>query len=503
MAKIAIFSRTSTTQQDVEQQTEVLINEAKRLGYSKKQQVIIEYQESGIKLGIDERQGIKALKQAITDDHKINCVICWELTRIARRADVIYNIRDFLVEHKVRWIVLKPSFMELVDKDGNVSQTSSLMLGIFASFAESEMAIKVARFMRAKNEMTRQGKKSAGSVKFGYIKNKDKFVVADEYQSKIVNMIYRHYIDEEDTSLYETYMWMTSKWPELFPIKEYKKAQHKVRNILTDPAYLGNWCYPRIITDELMDEVKEKMSKARCKPRYNTKHNYLCRGKLYCSHCGRMMSPVGGETKAYNCVTDKTHNMTINTSNIDNLVWNDVKVIANINAGIDNNAKIIGLGNDITAKTNVRNQLIGEIEKQNIMQEKLLSLYLDNKINSKIFDDRNEKINNEIHLLNKKINKVNAEIKELEALLETTKKSDMEADTVNYDMVTDDNIKIELIRKYIDKIWVTKTDKHIYRLSFTYRNCIVPEQGEYIYKSSGGHIKIWRVNEDETMDQIV
>ena len=145
MSKIILFSRTSTTEQDIEQQTKDLVNEAKHLGYPIKNHVVIEYQESGIKLGASERLGIQKLKEAVLNDKDVDCVLCWELTRIGRRADVIYNIRDFLLEHKKRWIVLKPSFIEIIDKEGNLTQTSYLLLGIFTAFAEQEMVLKKER----------------------------------------------------------------------------------------------------------------------------------------------------------------------------------------------------------------------------------------------------------------------------------------------------------------------------------------------------------------------
>lgn len=217
-----------------------------------------------------------------------------------------------------------------------------------------------------------------------------------------------------------------------------------------------------------------------------------------------MMSPVGGKTKAYNCVTDKLHNMTINVDNIDKLIWEEeVRPIANINAGIDNNAKIRQLGEDIKSKENVRNGYLREEKKLISMQERLLSLHLNDKINATLFDNKNNDIQEQLASLKKKMQRIDAEINELESLSETTKKSIVEVQSINYDNVTDDNIKIELIRKYIDKIWVEKIANHTYRLEFEYRGCIIPQRGIYIYKSSGGYIKVWRINEDETEDRIV
>ena len=66
------------------------------------------------------------LSEKIELDKNIDCIICWELTRIARRADVIYNIRDFLLSKKIRWIVVKPSFTELIDNSGSTTPMMTL-----------------------------------------------------------------------------------------------------------------------------------------------------------------------------------------------------------------------------------------------------------------------------------------------------------------------------------------------------------------------------------------
>lgn len=142
MGKYCIcFCRVSTQQQDLIQQTNSIISEADRMGYDKDHQIIIEYKESGIQLSSNERAGIDKLKYTIQNNPNIDCVICWELSRIARRADVIYEIRDFFLNNKIQWVVMTP-YMRLLESDGKMSQTSSIMLGLFTSLAESEMAIK-------------------------------------------------------------------------------------------------------------------------------------------------------------------------------------------------------------------------------------------------------------------------------------------------------------------------------------------------------------------------
>lgn len=504
MSKIIVFSRTSTTEQDIEQQTKALIEEAKHLGYSTENQVIVEYQESAIKLDSDSRIGIKKLKQEIENDISIDCVVCWELTRIARRADVIYNIRDFLLEHKIRWIVLKPSLIEIIDREGKLTQTSSLLLGIFTSFAESEMMIKRERFMRAKNELTKQGKKSSGAVVFGYIKDKDKKCIPHPINSKVVVDLFNHYLEDSCSSVYECYKYACSKYPDFFKLVNYTHDHRKMMALLTKQTFLGNWCYPAIITEDMFRRAQDKMSKAKCNPRYESKCNILGRGKVYCGHCGHMLTGVGGQVKAYNCsYKDGQHNITINVDVIDKLIWDETKVIANINASIDNNNKIIELNNQIESKQVLLENYIKNKEDIEQKLEKLLDLYINNKVSSNIYDSRYADLNQDITKIEKHINVLEAEINALHDVLDKSSKNILEYKPLNFDSISSFEARQELVRKYIDKVIITKIESRLYDIKFTYNSgIIIVQEGHYIYEGKNQNKKIWRINADGTKDNI-
>lgn len=501
MSKCIILSRVSTTQQDLDQQSNVLIEEAKRCGYKKNNIILIENKESAIKNDLSERQGLQQVIELINNDKKIDSVFIYEISRLARRSVVLYEMRDFFIEHKIQLICLKPYFKLL--EDGKMSHTAGIVFSLMGVLAESEMMIKKERFMRAKNDLKSQGKKSAGSVKFGYRKTKDKYVVIDEFQSVIVNEIYDHYIEDERTSLYETYIWASGKWPEFFPIKPYKYCQHRVRNILTEQIYVdGNWCYKPFIDPEKQRKAKEKMNGARCRARFHVNDNYLGRGLLYCKTCGRMLTPCGGRTAAYICPTNKEHNVTINSKNIDNLIWDEARVLANINSNINYDVKISELGEQLKELENIRKNIVIEKNKVISMQEKLVSKWLEGKINDEIYDNKNDEIIEKIKKLDKDINGTDKKIVEVKAILEGTKDV-MEAKPIIYDDVKDNKVKIDIIRKYINKVWVEKNKKLEYNISFEYKNCIVIQKGEYLYRMAGGHMKLLRYNADGTVDRII
>ena len=504
MKKIIILSRVSTEAQDLTSQTKELISKAIQLGYKdSKQQIVIENVESAIKLSENERIGIQKLKHYIETDKDIDCVICWEPSRLSRQQKVLYSVRDYLVDHKIQLYILNPYMKLLTDDRTQIDTTASIVFSLFSTLAENEMMIKKERFMRAKNELTRQGKKSAGATIFGYMKDKDKNCVPHPVYSKMIVELFRHYTNEQDTSLYETYKYATQQWPETFPILEYKKAQHKIRHFFDTQVYWeGNWCYPPLITKDMHLKCKEKMSQSRCKPRFQCKRDLLCRGRIYCGECGRMMTAASGNTKAYFCPTDKLHSIQVNIDAMEWLVWNETKTLVNLNAAVDNNTKVIEIEERIRAKKNELselNNIIGNIESK---EEKLIDLYMDSKIDKTMLDKRMESVKDEKSMYEQQRASLQSEINEFLAILESSNQK-LKTQPVNIDDVTIFENKLEFVRKYIDKVIVTNKKEYAL-IEFKYRqDIIIPQCGIYRYKNLGGWKHIWRVNEDETLDLIL
>jgi len=500
--KIIILSRVSTGQQSLEAQTNELKAEARRLGYSDENQIILENVESAIKLKEEERLGIQRLKQHIENDKDVDCVICWEPSRLSRRQADLYSMRDYLFERKIQLYILNPYVKLLTDDRTKIDTTASIVFSLFATISENEMNIKKERFIRAKNELRQNGKKFGGATIFGYIKNKDKYMEPHPLHSKIISAIFNYYANEPDASFYSTYVWASSKWPDVFPALPYIKAQHKIRHIFEVKVYCeGNWCYPPIVSKELYDKVWEKSKTARCQPRYECKHNWLGRGRLYCAHCGKMLTPVAGRVLAYNCSTDKEHNVTVNIDAVEWLLWEEAKIAANIKAMTSNTDIIIETNRQIDEKKNLINSYKTNIDKLEDKQKKLLSVYLEGNITKELFDAQNSSIVAEIKAYTTKRDSLNAEITELQNILNTPQDA-MKLQHVNYDQVDNFETKLEIVRDVISKVWVEKIEPKTYTLDFEYRGVIVPQVGHYIYTAKNQYKRIYRVNADETKDLI-
>lgn len=192
MKKVIVLSRVSTEGQDLTQQTDEVLREVHKDGFTDSNIIIIEDKESAIKLSEEERHGLNMMKEHISTNPNIKCVYIYELSRLSRIPLVLYSIRDYLVERNIQLICLKPYF-RLLEVDGTMSQTGSLMFSLFSSLAESEMMLKKERMMRGRRRNRELGRSVGGRPPFGYDLDKDKSFIPDPQNSLIISRIFNDY----------------------------------------------------------------------------------------------------------------------------------------------------------------------------------------------------------------------------------------------------------------------------------------------------------------------
>ena len=501
--KIIILARISTSPQDIQSQTNDLKREAKRLGFEEQNQIIIETIESAIKLSEEERLGIQIMKHHIESDPSIDCVICWEPSRLARRQDVLYSIREYLFRHKIQLYILNPPVKLLTDDRNSYEPNANTVFSLFATLAENEMMIKKERFLRTKNEMREKGQKFGGATIFGYIKNEEKKCVPHPLHSKIIIDLFNHYVTT-DSSLYDTYIYATGKWSDIFPATEYKKAQHKIKHFFDTEVYVtGNWCYPPLITKEVWDKAHDKMSKAKCNARYNCKRDLLCRGKIYCGYCGRMMTGCGGNVKAYVCGTNKLHSMQINSEIADWIMWEETRSTINLNSSLDITKKINEIQSELDSKNTLKIQYEERVKSLKEQSGKLLDVYMNNRVSGEIFNKKMDDINENIKIYSEKINKLNAEISTFQTMIEDTQRN-LSIKPINVDKIDDFSTKMDFVRKYISKMIIKRDERpHTTHITFEYAMPVISPRSEYLYiYKNQANTHVYRINEDGTEDLI-
>ena len=314
MDRAIILSRVSTQQQDLTQQTDEVLREVHKDGFSDDNIIIIEDKESAIKLSEEERRGLNRMKCEINEDPNIKCVYIYELSRLSRRQLVLFSIRDYLVERNIQLICLKPYF-RLLDNDGKMSQTGSLMFSLFSSLSESEMMLKQERMIRGRKRNLSLGKSAGGRPAFGYITDKDKKYIVHKEQAEILRRIFKEYayggltIRDIATNLKEE---------GYFPETSLKTLILRISNYLKRRLYIGEGPCPQIITPKVFEDAQKALANNKTIHKLNHKEQFLLKGLICDAHPGCILS---GNRSLDSYFSKHCSGVAIRRVNIDPIVW--------------------------------------------------------------------------------------------------------------------------------------------------------------------------------------
>lgn len=365
--KAILLSRVSTNRQDLEQQTNELIQEANRCGY--KQYTIIENKESAISLDEEERQGLIKLKELINTG-EYDCVICYEVSRLSRKQKVLYSIRDFLIDNKIQLIIIKP-YVRLLDNDGKLSQTASIMFSLFSTLAESEMMVKKERMKRGKHHKQQLGYYVGGPLLYGYTTDSNNKIVLDEERAKVVKLVFNLYTEKNYSQGA-----IVKELIELGHITSTfysgKVFVHKMLNNIGYTGELGNakYQYPPIISKDTFNNARQIAQKNKNLPKHQDNNDWLLLGLLYLNKNNRLFLKNAG-AKQYKCIyEDKdgvAHYYVMTTNQIEPIIWDIVKQynIFNFTTNYDDVKKqLTEQINVATKKIKVANNKISDYQEQ-------------------------------------------------------------------------------------------------------------------------------------------
>ena len=452
--KAIILSRVSSLQQTLEQQTAAVHKEVKRDGYTDENIKIIEDKESAIKLSEEERNGLNKMKEYIKSDSSINAVYLYELSRLSRRQTVLFSIRDFLIERQIQLICLQPQ-MRLLDENGKMSQTASLMFSIFSSFCETEMELKKERMMRGRQYNTSIGKIGSGRPPFGYSINREKYYITDPIQSEIVKRFFLQY-SKGSTSIADIAKELKEEG--LFPKTSFDTLQQNLLRWLERDFYVGIHPYPQIISQSLFDKVQSVRKKRRSAPKKKHNNRFLLKGLVFDGNSGRNLCGwYGGD--GYLLTHSKGEGMMIKRKLIDPLVWDYAKALYRKH-----------LMNPAIMKRQLQKELIVISKKVDTIRTESQSLRdkMDKVVEHMILRDLSTKRGEElIETLKDQLS--DKEWRLLELINETVSKQQqiIEADFMedfNEDTMSLDD-KIAIVRKVVKQITIVRTSKFTSHIS--------------------------------------
>lgn len=326
--KAILLVRVSTEAQDFTEQEREIYQMAINDGYKPEDIIAICEKESGIKLAEEDRAGLNRMKELI-EAGGVDCVYCWEVSRIARRKKINFSVLEYLTEHKVQLIIKNPS-ITLFNRDGSINEGAEVVFTLFSQMAESEMRTKKERFKRSKDARRKQGYFTGGFVLYGYTTDEDKKLIIHPEDSEVVKMIYQMYL----TGKY-SYRSLAKEVQAMgfFADKTFTTAQTAIKKILTNTAYAGvpsadgsytklkteGNVYPPLVTLEMVEKCKKIAEGNIILPKKKYSTVYFAKGILRCPDCGKVMMAVKSRN-FYHCTKCGNKNI-ININMVDSALW--------------------------------------------------------------------------------------------------------------------------------------------------------------------------------------
>ena len=472
--------RVSTQAQQLESQS-IKVKEAMlKDGFSEPDIILIEDKESGSKLSEEERAGLNRLKRVI-ETEEVGAVYAYEISRISRRASIVFSIRDYLIARHIQLVILNP-FFRMLKEDGTMSETSNIFFGIFSSMSENETLLRTERIMRGKERKRMEGKLSCGKPIFGYKVDKDKYIIPDPVSSKVVQEIFERYANLESSGSIGKDMWFRNA----LPTKSNKLLTYQtyICVILKDGRYCkkdSNSIYPAIISKELFNKVQEIHAS---KPDYfirksRTQHVYPLQGFIYTEDGyvlspsisnnrylkmdGASKNPISLNMKAVHGLSMIIMNQYLNSGV---LYINREHEIEELSATLDDyKVKIIGIDGKIQALQEENDRINSRIIKGRL-SEKKGDVMMDKNIDEihTLEDERQSLIYNCSVIDNKLAYLANPMFNESLVIQATN----------------EDELK-EVVNKYLSKVIVKKLDHSKYELTYLFNDHSKRVGGFYSY----------------------
>ena len=446
--KIALYSRVSTSEQSehgysIHEQEQVLIKEVVKNypGYDYET-----YIDSGISgKNIEGRPAMKRLLQDVKDN-KIEMVLSWKLNRVSRSMRDVFNIIHEFKEHGVGY----KSISENIDTSNASGEVLVTMFGLIGSIERQTLISNVKFSMNAK---ARSGEAITGRVlgyklSFNPLTQKNDLVI-EENEANIVREIFDLYLNHNKglkaiTTILNKKGYRT--------IKKNPFSVFGVKYILNNPVYKGfvrfnnhqNWSVQRrsgksdendvilvkgkheaIISEEVFDQVHEKLASKSFKPGRPIGGDFYLRSLIKCPECGNNMicrrtyyktkkSKERTIKRYYICSlfnrsgSSACHSNSINAEVVERVInvhLNRILSQPDIIKQIASNV-IEELKQKYSSQPEIKYD-IDSLEKQKAkiktQQERLLELFLDDQMDSEMLKAKQSQMNQQLEVLDQQI----------------------------------------------------------------------------------------------------
>ena len=431
--------------------------------------ILIEDKESATKLSEEERQGLNKMKAHIESDPDINRVYVFELSRLSRRPEVLYSIRDYLIKKNINLIVLKP-YMKLFEDDGTVSPAGSIMFGIFGAMSEQEGYIRKERFRRGKMKAQLEGKSLGNWLPLGYTTDSERHIIIDKEKADLVRKIFTMCVNEnKSTVVIARELTETGEFPTKTNIRNHSSS---ILNVLRNTAYIGiapynkkdkkkNYNqYPRIIPTDLFEKAQVLLSSRKKMPKTGHKNIYYCKGLLIDKNSGKVLRATAS-VASYGFTSDRADpvkypTVTVPINLFDSFAWHLTVQYHKKNIPIDTQK----MRAELLKEINVLNKKAETGKKQLTELERRIEKIQERIIAGKLKESLGDKMLNEIYQQQEEILEMiprwETEAFNKSAYWHATAMIDDDGSVKDLSSVTEPEKRYQLIHESITKIIVEK-----------------------------------------------
>ena len=286
----ARYSSSNQTEASIEGQLKVCYEYAKQNNFN----VVEEYIDRAMTGTNDNRPDFKRMMED-SKKHKFQGILVYQLDRFARNRYDSANNKAILKKNGVKVYSAKENISD--DPSGILMES---MLEGMAEYYSAELSQKIKRGM---DLLADKCLYTGGGVALGFKINPDKTFGIDEETAPFVVKIFEKYASGEH--IIDICDYLNS-----MGLKTSKKAMFNkcsLHTLLKNKRYIGTYTYnemeipnaiPRIISDELFNEVQERLKLNKNAPaRAKAVEEYLLTGKMFCGACESLMSGISGTSK--------------------------------------------------------------------------------------------------------------------------------------------------------------------------------------------------------------
>lgn len=495
MKTAAILLRVSTEQQDLESQKSDLLPVVNNLGYEVPEEYIFGQKITGRdNVKKEDRKSIKGLKEACRTGN-IKAIFIWEVSRLSRNSIAGRQFVEDFNEMKIP-IYFKDRGIWTLDPVTLIEDPNSKMIiGLYFDIAASELRTFKSRSLRGRKQNAKDGLVTGGFIRYGYKKDiATKRYVIDEEEAEFIRDLYTKYATGEysirrltiyanstdnptrykKSSIRDSY---TSKSGIVKATSSIMWTTQVIRDILNDIIYTGTRTFkdikaeiPAIITTDLYNEVQKRLKQNPTRIE-KSKHTHLLQKIMFCGNCGALYYGLYKKrSNAYLCseytrTAKNCNNTSLNYERAESIIWDYIKNQTYFFKQIseEEKAKLINIQtskrDELTSiKVNYENLL----QKEGLKVKNLLNLVANSNgaFNmSDIINDKTE-IDNNIKMYNVEIIRINEDINLINSRINHINNQNL-TDQALKSIESDRKLMKEKIKETIDKVVVYKLDGYI------------------------------------------